>query len=511
MTNNKFISPLKVWAVLLGVFVGCQSAGAVVLNTKQKKCSNGQTYTEYTGLTGVVTGRNAPYRLAVPDQGWDRTLLVYARGTGTLVNLDERGMPIIEDGFPSLGLTPLTNPLPEITANGLQIPGDPLALEEEVLCTRKFAAVATDYMPDPRFVNAGLLGWIVEEGVRDIIAATIEAKIILRHNLGYPLRTLLWARSQGSLIALNHIEGVAGKIRFFDGAVAGCTVGAGASRSWDTAVDLAVAFDIAFRDLGGWQWGTPGDVNDEVVFGGVQPDGSLNGDVVPVLLALLQDPRNFGRFEFLRMVVGLPKDGFYPFEFNGSPGYAGFSWLFTTMLFATEVRASLEIKAGGRIGQNLDHVYSLSEADKGYLAALGVPSAQVNVWLGAMNAATTYSASTAGQLYTKRYKDFTGSLYRPVVSMHTTTDGLALPSQETEYRETVEAAERGRKLRQVYVDANGHCSFTGAEWLRAIDGLSHKLDTGKWPGDDFFSHDPQSGLRFVEGFNPGPFTQPPNP
>ncbi len=291
MKNRNWCRRIALWVILTALGLSAQSANALVLNVQQKNCTNGETYTEYTGLTGVLTGRNAPYRLAVPDANWSRNLLVYARGTGSVVKLDANRQPLLENGFPVLGLTPLTNSLPQITPAGLTISGNAEALESEIICIRKDAAVSTDYKPDPRFINDGLLGWVVEDGIRDILAVTFEARGLLRRSVGRPHRTLLWGRSQGSLVALNHAEGLAGKLRLYDGFLTGCTVGAGASRSWDTAVDLAVAFDVVFADQGGWQWGTPGDVDNDVVFGSLQPDGTPAGDVLPPLLGLLPNPQ----------------------------------------------------------------------------------------------------------------------------------------------------------------------------------------------------------------------------
>ncbi len=209
-------------------------------------------------------------------------------------------------------------------------------------------------------------------------------------------------------------------------------------------------------------------------------------------------------------MTGAPRDGFYPFPIPDSPGFPEFNWLFTGMTFATEVRADLESKAGGAVGQNVDHVYALSAGDRAYLInAVGLGNDTIDYWLDEMNASTVYTGSKAGRAYTRKFKDLSGKLKRPVLTLHTTTDGLVLPSQETAYRETVAAARKSRKLRQVFVESNGHCAITEQEWLKALEGIEARLDTGAWPGSDFFTNDPAAGLRFVNGFDPGPFPQPP--
>ncbi|MGA8052383.1 MAG: hypothetical protein WCA12_00730, partial [Burkholderiales bacterium] len=87
---------------------------------------------------------------------------------------------------------------------------------------------------------------------------------------------------------------------------------------------------------------------------------------------------------------------------------------------------------------------------------------------------------------------------------------------ETELRETLEAtgqpAKRGQ-LRQIFVEANGHCSLTQAEWTKALEAMELRLNTGVWPDNQFFPNnqgkpaDP-TALRFNNSFNPGQFPQP---
>ena len=84
----------------------------------------------------------------------------------------------------------------------------------------------------------------------------------------------------------------------------------------------------------------------------------------------MSSPANFPKFEFLRLVVGTPGRGITP---PAPPSfYPG--WLFTDMFFATEARAELERRARGPIVQNLDRVYDLTESERAYLAAFGVPA-----------------------------------------------------------------------------------------------------------------------------------------
>ncbi|MCB1968194.1 MAG: hypothetical protein KDI64_19715, partial [Candidatus Accumulibacter sp.] len=340
------------------------------------------------------------------------------------------------------------NALPGITLNAqglteLTYPPNPDAFEDHLVCDQKYAAVVSDYKPDFDFLQNGKLGWVVEDGTRDIGRAILQARrLLIMTQWRWPQKTILLGRSQGSLVALRYAEE---RSPLVDGVITACTVGAGASRSWDSAVDFALAIDVAFGSggSGGWPWGNgPGnvaDVRDDVVF---------DTQVAPVLSGWFVDPASFGRLEFVRLVTGLPLAGFYPFNphainpaLPNSPGDPAFNWLGSALLFATEVKADVEGRAGGAVGQNRDHVYSLTQNDQAYLLALGVPPEAIAGWLGAMNA-RKYDASPAGQAYTANYHDFSfdGSRPpRPMLAVHTTTDGLVLPSQETELRETLDA------------------------------------------------------------------------
>jgi pimeloyl-ACP methyl ester carboxylesterase len=451
--------------LLLAIFMWMGIAAPT--NAMVKSIHDYDTYREYIGVTGVLTGRNAFYRMLVPKSGWNGTLLMYARGTvSTLLFDKESGLPIFDDpsGIPKVGVTPMTN-----------LPGDSLgdndandALEKGLL-KEGFALAASDYRYDKRFADQGLLSWVVQDGVIDTAALTLEAHRLLHRDYGPVSRTLLWGRSQGSLVAIKLMESAPW---LFRGVVTGGTVGAGATRNWDQGLTAALAFDVAL----GWDsknWGSVG--------GGDIPAGiSFNRDVAPGLLRLLENPNNFGRFEFIRLVTGAPDIGYYPVS-----GWETFNWLFAQMLFMTEVRGDLEsaAKAGGAICQNLNRTYSLSDDQKAYLKSLGVDADDL---LQQMNARPKYRANRAARRYLKENYDIKGWDLSPLISMHTTVDGLVLPANESALANKVKIP---RNLVQVYVDAAGHCAFTANQWETAVDNLVKWLDTGVRPTKDDFPTD----------------------
>ena len=68
----------------------------------------------------------------------------------------------------------------------------------------------------------------------------------------------------------------------------------------------------------------------------------------------------------------------------------------------------------------------------------------------------------------------------PVLTMHTTGDGLVVPENEQAYRQVVHGAGDSSLLRQIFVARAGHCAFTPAETITAVQDLLHRLNTGHW-------------------------------
>ncbi len=68
----------------------------------------------------------------------------------------------------------------------------------------------------------------------------------------------------------------------------------------------------------------------------------------------------------------------------------------------------------------------------------------------------------------------------PVLTMHTTGDGLVEVTDENAYASVVRSAGDNSLLRQVFVHRAGHCAFTPAETISAFQTLVHRIDTGRW-------------------------------
>jgi hypothetical protein len=67
--------------------------------------------------------------------------------------------------------------------------------------------------------------------------------------------------------------------------------------------------------------------------------------------------------------------------------------------------------------------------------------------------------------------------------MHTTGDGQVMPQNETAYGDSVKAMGKQGLLRQLFVHRAGHCSFTDAETIAAVQSMVERLNKGTWADD----------------------------
>jgi hypothetical protein len=394
--------------------------------------------------SGEING--APYRIRVPAT-WNGTLLVYAHGYR-----DKADHPGEVD-----------NRAADIAPN---------AALADALLAQGYALAGSAFRDN---------GWEVEGGIHD----TKDLAAYFRDNIARPNRTLLWAFSMGTVIAFDSMERFGG---IYDGALCGCAVGAGATQSWDSAGDLALAYATVFGMP--TSWGNFGDVRDDIDF---------DTEVLAKLIPELSSPVNFPRFEFIRLVTGTPGRGIQPPPPSFYP-----NWVLTDMFFTMEARAELERRAGGPIVQNIDRKYSVTPQERAYLNALGVISPVIDAWLVTMNANRVVEAPKFSRNYVERNADYSGRIKHPVLTMHTIIDPLVTVSQEYEYRQTVESAGRGNALYQVYTNGNGHCAFTGPQLLTAVTSLDAWVRTHTKPTAANFP----AALGFDNAFEPPPMNQP---
>ncbi|HLQ10016.1 MAG TPA: hypothetical protein VK134_00330, partial [Ktedonobacteraceae bacterium] len=153
-------------------------------------------------------------------------------------------------------------------------------------------------------------------------------------------------------------------------------------------------------------------------------------------------------------------------------------------LFAFFGRAELEARGGGNPSWNTDVNYRVQlehSADSNEVRALYKQAGlSLGKDLNALNAAPRISADPGAVGYLSQYITFDGNLNIPVLTMHTTGDGLVVNEDEQAYASVVRSAGDNSLLRQVFVHRANHCTFTPAETLTAFQTLINRLDSGRW-------------------------------
>ena len=388
-------------------------------------------------LSGELHG--APYRIIVPAN-WNGTLLVYAHGYRDKANHPGE----VDDRSANF--------------EGL----------EPALLSFGYAVASTAYRDN---------GWVVEDGIQDAKDLTV----FFRSQVGVPDRTILLGASMGTVVAFKSMEKFGG---IYDGAICLCAIGAGQSRLQDSSVAGTLAYDILFGIP--LSWGTVGDVRDDI---------DDETEIFPKLFSEVSNPANFPMFEFIRLVKGVPGQGIF------TPPPAGFYPYYVFATLGLESRADLERRAGGPIVQNLNHNYTLTAAEKAYLAGFGVDA---DALLVQMNARRNISAAPAQRNFLGRNADYSGKIKGPVLTLHTIVDEIVPVSNESAYAATNAAAGKQALLFQTYTSGVGHCNFTGPQIFSAIFAMDSWVQTGVRPTDASFP----AFYGFVPGYVPPPFPQP---
>jgi len=312
-------------------------------------------------------------------------------------------------------------------------------------------------------------GWAIQQALPDQIA-TLDA---FDQAFGPPARTIAWGHSLGGIITAGLIQRYPDR---FTAALPMCGVLSGGVAAWNTALDAEFAFQQLI------------DPAVQVVNIG-NPSANLAVALAAANAAQLT-ARGRARLA-LAAALGDTPGWFTPLSPEpASTDYAAQEanqFLWDTQVdfpFIFAFRAELEARAGGNPSWNtgVNYVRDLAKsADRGEVAALYRKAGlSLRHDLQTLDQATRVSAAPSAVAYLARNIAFTGRLSVPVLTMHTTGDGLVVPENEQAYRSAVDRTGDGRLLRQVFVGRAGHCAFTPAETITAVQVLVSRLDTGRW-------------------------------
>ena len=312
-------------------------------------------------------------------------------------------------------------------------------------------------------------GWALQQAIPDRLA-TLDT---FDRRVGTPSRTVAWGHSLGGMItaALLQVARTGSRQRSMCGVVAG---GVG---TWNV-LNSAFAVQQLLGPTSGLQ-----------VVNITAPTTNLG--IAETLLAAAQaTPQGRARIALASALGDIP--GWFSAA-SPEPAPTDYAtqeanqYLWETQVdghFAYALRAELEARAGGNVswttGVNFANQLAQS-VDLGEVQALySAAGLSLTASLATLQGAKPFAPDPKAVRYLTRYIVFNGDLDRPVLTLHTTGDGLVITQDEQAYRNVADDASDGPMLREAFVHRAGHCTFTPAETIAAFQTLIHRVDTGTW-------------------------------
>ena len=312
-------------------------------------------------------------------------------------------------------------------------------------------------------------GWAIASALPDQIAA-LNA---FDSSYGRPGHTIAWGHSLGGIITAGLIQDYPQR---FSAALPMCGVLAGGVATWNTALDA----EFAFQQL----------IDPSVQVVNITNPAANLAQAEAAAAQAQQTPQGRARLALVSALGDTP-GWFTPLSPEpAATDYAAqeanqYEWgSQVTFPFVFDFRANLEADAGGNPSWNIgvDYFRDLAKSvDYQEVVALyKTAGLSLNADVHALQSAPRIAPSPRAVRYLARSIAFSGRISVPVLTMHTTGDGLVVPENEQAYRSVVDRAGRGNLLRQVFVDRAGHCAFTPAETITAVQVLLNRLHTGYW-------------------------------
>lgn len=142
-------------------------------------------------------------------------------------------------------------------------------------------------------------------------------------------------------------------------------------------------------------------------------------------------------------------------------------------------RADLEPKVGGNPSSTSpDFRAQLRRSDQTRLVKKAYRNAGIDLDadLDRLDAAAGITADPAAVDFMERTAIPQGRIEVPVITLHSIGDGGAPPEQERWYAGQVDR----NQLRSMYVERGGHCSFSAADEVVALQRLERRIAGGRW-------------------------------
>ena len=355
-------------------------------------------------------------------------------------------------------------------SHGYVVPGSPNPAQDFAItdpATRFFMLSSGFALAGSSYATTG---WAIQQALPDQIAVLD----IFSQTVGTPKRTIAWGHSLGGMITAGLIQRYPDR---FDAALPMCGVLSGGIATWNTALDSAFAFKTLL--------GAPGlqvaNITDPVD----------NLKLAEGLLAAAAGTAQGRARLSLVAALGDTPGWFTPLSPEPSPtDFADQQmnqFLWASMVdfpFAFAFRAELEFRAQGNPSWNTGVDYRVQFEHSANAAEVRALYAQAGLDLDAdlkiLNETARISADPHAAAYLEENITYNGEIHIPVLTLHTTGDGLVVVQNERSYRNVVREEGHERFLRQTFVARAGHCAFTPAETITAVQSLLSRLDTGRW-------------------------------
>lgn len=333
-------------------------------------------------------------------------------------------------------------------------------------------------------------GWAIEQALPDQIAVLD----VFKNMVGPPKQTIAWGHSLGGMITAGLIQRYPDR---FDAALPMCGVLSGGVATWNTALDSAFAFKTL---LGG---------SGLQLVNITDPTGNL-ALAEEILAGAETTPQGRARLALSSALADTP-GWFVPL--SAEPAANDFAsqqanqFLWAQMVdfpFAFALRAELEFRAQGNVswntGVNYRRQLQHSANRKEVVALYEQAGLNLDSDLDALEDAARISPDRHAIEYLEKNIVYNGDIHIPVLTLHTTGDGLVVVENESAYRQVVREDRNGQFLRRTFVSRAGHCAFTPAETIAAVQTLLTRLETGKWPAVDSSSMN-AAAAALGPGFN----------
>jgi pimeloyl-ACP methyl ester carboxylesterase len=319
-------------------------------------------------------------------------------------------------------------------------------------------------------------GWAVDQSIANQLA-TIDLVV---KTYGKPTRTIVLGSSLGAHTGAATIQAHPDR---FDGAVLMCGGLAGTVGLWNSKLD---ALFVAKTLL------APNDTTLPVI--GIPADFATTARPawLKALAAAQETPQGRARIALAAVLAQLPtwsdprkpqpsasdlaglQAGLYD-SLAGGP--------LPTVGQAMSSRNEIERRSGGNISTNagVDYARLLAQVSGGDLVRELYRQAGIDLAadLETLRRAPRVTADPKALSWTVS-GTWDGKLAMPVLTLNGVGDNISPVSGQQAYEAAVRAAGRQEMLRQVYTNTAGHCGFSAAETVAAVETLTARLKTGQW-------------------------------